>query len=185
MARATLRLLLGRYLDSDPARLRFCYGAHDKPALAPESGGDSPRFNVSHSHGLALIALTRSREIGVDLEQIRPEIALENIARRFFSQAEVATLFALPPRERGEAFFACWTRKEAYIKAKGGGLTIPLDQFDVSLGRGKPAAILSTRWDPTEACRWSLRDLYPGPGYAAAVAVEGDGGHLACFQWSG
>ena len=185
MGRATLRRLLGRYLNADPRQLRFRYGAHDKPALAPECGGDTHRFNVSHSHGLGLIALTRDREVGVDLEWMRPEVAIEELARRFFSPAEVAALFALPASEREEAFFACWTRKEAYIKARGEGLAIPLDQFDVSLGRGKPPAILSTRWDPGDASRWTLRSLHPGSGFAGAVAVEGHGGHLACFQWSG
>ena len=185
IGRATLRLLLGRYLNCDPGRLRFRYGAHDKPALAPEFGGDIHRFNMSHSHGLALIALTQRREIGVDLERIRPEVALADIARRFFSPGEVTALFSLPEGERVDAFFACWTRKEAYIKAKGEGLAIPLDQFDVSLGRDAPPAIVSTRWDPAEASRWSLRDLHPGPDFAAAVAVEGEGGEIACFQWSG
>ena len=82
-----------------------------------------------------------------------------------------------------QAFFLCWTRKEAYIKARGEGLSLPLDQFDVSLVPGEPAALLSTHRNPHEAFRWSLQELTPAPGYAAALAVEGHGWHLACWQW--
>ena len=138
VARGLLRVLLGRYLRQDPPHLRFTYGPHGKPALATDTGGGALRFNVSHSHGLALYAITRGREVGVDVERIRPEVAQEKIAERFFSPREVTLLRALPAPLQATAFFACWTRKEAYIKATGEGLTLPLDQFDVSLLPGEP-----------------------------------------------
>ena len=183
VARGVLRDILGRYLNRAPDQLHFCYSGHGKPALAPESAGGTFRFNLSHSHGLALYAVTQGREIGVDLERIRPDLAIEEIAERFFSAREVAVLLALPERLRPEAFFNCWTRKEAYIKARGEGLTLPLDEFDVSLAPGEPAALLSVRANLHEAARWSLRELAPGPGYKAALAAEGRIWRLKCWQW--
>jgi 4'-phosphopantetheinyl transferase len=182
VARGLLRVLLGRYLGQEPQHLRFTYGRHGKPALATETGGVALRFNVSHSHGLALYAITRGREVGVDIEHIRPEVAQEQVAERFFSPREVTVLRALPTPLQAPAFFACWTRKEAYIKATGAGLALPLDQFDVSLAPGEPAALLHTAWDPQEATRWALQDLAPAPGYRAAVAVAGHDWHLTCWD---
>jgi 4'-phosphopantetheinyl transferase len=121
--------------------------------------------------------------VGIDLEYIRSDLAVEQIAERFFSRREIATLRALPIDLRTYAFFLCWTRKEAYIKARGEGLSLPLDQFDVSLIPGEPAALLNTQRDLYEVSRWSLQELTPAPGYAAALAVEGHGWHLACWQW--
>ena len=182
VARGLLRVLLGRYLRQDPQHLRFTYGPHGKPALATDTGGMSLRFNVSHSHGLALYAITRGREVGVDVERIRPEVAQEKIAERFFSPREVTVLRALPTPLQAPAFFACWTRKEAYIKAKGDGLSLPLDQFDVSLAPGEPAALLHTTWDPQEAACWALQDLAPAPDYRAAVVVAGHDWRLTCWE---
>lgn len=182
VARGLLRVLLGRYLGQDPPQLRFIYGPHGKPALATDTGGGTLRFNVSHSHGLALYAITRGREVGVDVERIRPEVAQEKIAERFFSPREVTLLRALPAPLQATAFFACWTRKEAYIKATGEGLTLPLDQFDVSLVPGEPAALLRTAWDPQEAARWALQDLVPALDYRAAVAVAGHDWRLTCWD---
>lgn len=184
VARGLLRAILSRYLDMEPGQLRFCYSPYGKPALATTPGQDIS-FNVSHSHGLAFYAVTRGREIGVDLERIREDLDCEQIAARFFSPHENAVLRALPAKLKPEAFFNCWTRKEAYIKAKGGGLSSSLDQFDVSLAPGEPATLLKTRGDPEEATHWSLRALRPGPGYVAALAVEGHGWRLACWQWLG
>ena len=158
-AHGVLRAILGLYLNRAPKCLSFCYSSHGKPALAWESGGDAIRFNMSHSHGVALYAVTRGREVGIDLEFIRRDLEVEQIAERFFSRRETATLRALPADLRKYAFFLCWTRKEAYIKARGEGLSLPLDQFDVSLIPGKPAALLNTRPDSDEALRWALREL--------------------------
>jgi 4'-phosphopantetheinyl transferase len=183
VARGVLRAILSGYLKRAPEGLSFCYSSHGKPALAGESGGDAIRFNVSHSHGIALYAVTRGREVGVDLEHIRSNLAVMEIAERFFSRREVAMLLALPTEEQREAFFRCWTRKEACLKARGEGLSLPLDQIDVSLAPGEPASILGTQPDASEASRWSLHELAPAPGYAAALAVEGHGWRLACWQW--
>jgi 4'-phosphopantetheinyl transferase len=181
--RGLLRTLLGRYLGRDPGSLQFAYNPQGKPMLAGEGGG--LRFNLAHSHGLALFAVSRGRELGVDLERIRPEFAGEPVAQRFFSPREVAALRALSGERRHEAFFVCWTRKEAYLKATGKGLSLPLDCFDVSLLPGEPAALLATRHDPTEVGRWSLRALAPAQGYAGALAVEGRGWRLRCGSLAG
>jgi 4'-phosphopantetheinyl transferase len=183
VARGALRDILGRYLGMAPSELSFCYSFYGKPALARVPGEEKLRFNVTHSHELALVAVTRDREVGVDLEYLRPDIACEEIAERFFSARERAGLRALPAEVKHQAFFNCWTRKEAYIKAHGEGLSLPLDQFDVSLAPGEPAALLATRHDHRDAQHWCLQALMPGPGYAAAVAVEGQDWHLTCWQW--
>jgi 4'-phosphopantetheinyl transferase len=169
--RGLLRVILARYLETEPGTLRFEYGRHGKPRLA-STAGDGIRFNVAHSRGLALYAVAVGRELGVDIERIEPRLE-QGIAERFFSPGEIATLRSLPPPVQREAFFACWTRKEAYVKARGEGLTLGLDQFEVSMCPGEPAALLHTASDPDEARRWSLQELAPGPGYAAALAVEG------------
>jgi 4'-phosphopantetheinyl transferase len=183
VARGVLRSLLGCYLNKAPECLSFRYSSYGKPALAGESGGNTVRFNLSHSHRVALYAVTRGREVGIDLERIRFDLDVEQIAERFFSRWEIATLLTLPPEVQRQAFFLCWTRKEAYIKARGEGLSLPLDQFDVSLIPGEPAALLSTHQGSHEALRWSLQELTPAPGYVAALAVEGRGWRLACWQW--
>ncbi len=182
VARGLLRVILGRYLKVEPSQLRFCYSLHGKPALTREFGGNELCFNISHSHELVLYAIARKREIGIDLERMRAELADEKIAERFFSTREITTLRALPTDMQQEAFFTCWTRKEAYIKARGQGLTLPLDHFDVSLTPGQPAALLSVNGNPQEAFRWSLREINPGHGYIAAIAAEGHGWQLKCLQ---
>jgi 4'-phosphopantetheinyl transferase len=182
-AHGVLRLILGLYLNRAPKCLSFRYSSHGKPALAHESGEDAIRFNMSHSYGVALYAVARGREVGIDLEFIRRDLEVEQIAERFFSRREIATLRALPTDLRRDAFFLCWTRKEAYIKARGEGLSLPLDRFDVSLIPGKPAALLSTQPDSDEALRWSLQELTLAFGYVAALAVEGRGWSLSCWQW--
>ena len=182
-SRGMLRAILGRYVNRRPEDLSLCYGSHGKPALASEFDGDAIRFNLSHSNGIVLYAFTRRRDVGVDIEHIRDDLEVAEIAERFFSRQEVATLRAILPALQRQAFFRCWTRKEAYIKARGEGLSLPLDRFDVSLAPGEPAAILGARPEPSEASRWSLHDLAPTPGYAAALAAEGHGWHVTCWQW--
>jgi 4'-phosphopantetheinyl transferase len=176
-ARGLLRGLLARHLGLEPGRLRFRYGATGKPFLA---GADGPRFNVSHSGGLALLAFAWGREVGVDVEQTRPVPEAETIARRYFSAREAAELARLPGSEREAAFFRCWTRKEAFIKATGEGLSRPLDAFDVTLAPGEPARLLRVAGEPEAACRYWLEDLSPGRGYAAALAVEGGPARVVC-----
>ena len=182
--RGTLRILLAAYLARQPQEICFAYGNYGKPLLATENGGNDLRFNLTHSHGLALLALTRGRDIGVDVERIRDmERDGEPLAERFFSPCESAALRSLSPELRREAFFRCWTRKEAYIKAHGQGLSLPLDQFDVSLHPDEPAELLATRPDPDEARRWSMHGLMPEEGYVGALVVEGHSWRLWCGQW--
>jgi 4'-phosphopantetheinyl transferase len=184
--RGALRILLARYLARRPEEVRFVYSNYGKPRLADSDNGDHLRFNLTHSHGLALLAITRGRDIGVDVERLRDmERDGEPLAERFFSPREAAVLRSLPPELRREAFFHCWTCKEAYIKANGKGLSLPLDQFDVSLHPAEPAALLATHHDPMEARRWSLRSLDPGEGYVGALAVEGRSWQLWCGDWIG
>jgi 4'-phosphopantetheinyl transferase len=182
-ARGILRALLARYLDRDPRAIAFSYGPQGKPDLAVPDGDPALRFNLSHAHGLALYGFTRGREIGIDVEQIRPGVAQEAIAEHFFSPYETATLRALPVPLQGGAFFACWTRKEAYLKARGGGLSLDLAAFDVTLAPDLPAALLQTRDDPAQLARWTLTALDLGPGYAGALVVEGGGWRLRCWRW--
>jgi 4'-phosphopantetheinyl transferase len=169
VGRGLLRVLLGRYLNEAPAALRFDYGARGKPMLA----GSPVRFNLSHAGGIVLYAIALGRDVGVDVERVRSLPDLARIARRFFSAWEADTLLRLPGGEREPAFFRCWTRKEAYVKALGRGLAVPLDAFDVSFTQGDAARLLRTTVDERGPERWSLSDLDPGPGYAAAVIVEG------------
>lgn len=182
VARGFLRLVVSRYLETTTEQLRFCYGAYGKPALDGEHRSSQLRFNMSHSHGVALYALTYEREIGVDVEHIRADFTSEEIARHFFSPFEVETLCALPPEERVTAFFRCWTRKEAYIKATGRGLSQPLDGFDVTLAPGEPATLLRTDGDSQASAPWFLCDLEVGNDYAAALAVEGPASKIRYWQ---
>ncbi len=181
--RGLLRELLGRYLDAAPSRLCFSYGSHGKPALAGQMAEQGLRFNVSHSHGLALYAFARDRELGVDVERIRTGLADTPAAERFLAPEEATVLRALPPAQRETAFFTCWCRKEAYLKAKGLGLALPLDQFVVTVTPGEPAKLLAARWDAHEPPRWRLADLAPARQYAGAVAVEGYSWQLRCWDW--
>jgi 4'-phosphopantetheinyl transferase len=182
-ARGCLRTILSRYLEIAPAEIQFSYADHGKPRIASaNSQAERLKFNVAHSGGLALYALTFVGEIGIDLEHIRPEFTGDDIARRFFSATEVARLDKLPMQARHEAFFNCWTRKEAFIKAKGVGLSLALDQFDVTLAPAEPAALLRTCWDENEAARWSLQTIAVGSGYAGAMAIEAHDWQLSCWQ---
>lgn len=170
-ARGTLRLLLARYLEMAPDTLRFNVTPFGKPWLV-----DPPyaiQFNVSHAHGRALFAFAVGRRVGVDIEWLRPELTGVEIARRFFSPAEVAALEGLSPAERPAAFLRCWTRKEAFVKARGEGLSLPLDRFDVDIAPDSSSALLATRPDAQEAAAWRLLDLPAPPQYYAALAVEG------------
>lgn len=182
VGRGVLRDVLSRYLGGPPAALGFSLGEFGKPALSGDDGG--LRFNLSHSHGLALCAVTRGREVGVDVEHLRDDFAGVDIAERFFSPAEVAALLSLPAHQRTRAFFDCWTRKEAYIKALGEGLSHPLHLFTVSLKPGEPARLVSTD-DPREAARWSVVELSPREGYAAALAIEGSRPAILLLDWGG
>lgn len=179
VTRATLRLLLAGYLGAQPARLTLSVNAYGKPMLPPDTTG--VRFNVSHTGNCGLIAVAQGRSVGIDVERIRTNVIGARIAEHFFAPEEWTALRALQPEEQAQAFFHCWTRKEAFVKAVGRGLSIPLDAFVVSIG--EVAALLEVRSEPREAARWTLHGLIPAPGHVGALAVEGQGCHLRSWQW--
>jgi 4'-phosphopantetheinyl transferase len=172
-SRAWLRTILAAFLVAEPSELNFSYSKNEKPFLGPGHARSGITFNVSHSGGIGLYAFARRRDIGVDVEQIRRDFDAESIAHRFFSASEQKQLAALPESERVDAFFRCWTRKEAYIKAIGEGLSLPLSQFDVSLETLETNALLATRPDRSEAEHWMIREVPGGAGYSAALCVRG------------
>jgi 4'-phosphopantetheinyl transferase len=174
--RALLRTILAGYVAAHPAELVFRYSEKDKPSLA--LAGNQVEFNVSHSGTTALLAFARGRALGVDVERVRDDLDPAVLAHRFFSTHEQNQLATIPPSEKYHAFFRCWTRKEAYIKARGTGLSLPLDQFDVSLRPGDENALLSTRPDAAEAALWSLQEIPAGNGYIAALCVQSHGWRL-------
>jgi 4'-phosphopantetheinyl transferase len=165
VTRGVLRELLGRYLRTNPGEVRFVYNPFGKPALSPEFGSRLT-FNVSHSGDLALIAIATDSDIGVDLECIREQPDYVEIARRFFSAAEAEQLTRLPSQIHAKAFLSCWTKKEAYVKARGEGL-----------------ALLCAEGDFTPARGWSLYTLLPAPGYVGALVIRGSGWHLTQWRW--
>jgi 4'-phosphopantetheinyl transferase len=181
VARAWLRKLLGEYLNVPAGGLRFVYGEKGKPALNASRAG-AINFNLAHSHGRAVFAFSHGREIGVDLEFIRADVECEEIAERFFSAREVAELNTVPAELRKQAFFNCWTRKEAYIKARGEGLSLPLDEFDVTLLPGEAAALRRNHKEPDEVGRWTMQSVSVPEGYVAALVVEGHDWRLKSFE---
>jgi 4'-phosphopantetheinyl transferase len=171
-SRGILRLILSKYLEESPDQIEIVIGPHGKPALSQWEGKYSIHFNLSHSHEWVLYSITRVGEIGVDVEKMREVPDMEKIIGRFFSVRERAAFNDLPPSERKQAFFNCWSRKEALIKAMGGGLSLPLDQFDVSILPNQPAALLDIHWDPLEVHHWLLSEIWLDAYHAAAMAVN-------------
>lgn len=174
LCRAAVRVLLGRYLGRGPADLRFAYGPRGKPFL---SGGDRDErleFNLAHSGDLGLLGISLGGRIGVDIERVDLERAGMDIAERFFSPEEIRALAAIPDERRTDAFFCCWVRKEAYLKARGDGLSLPLAGFTVTVDPSLDPALLRSDLGKEELSRWSLRDVPTVPGYAGAVAFEGE-----------
>ncbi len=182
-SRAALHLLLSQYLNSSPTGLTFSKAAHGKPALANGQSQRGLRFNLSRRDGLALVAIARDRELGVDVELIRPGLPLFEIAEVSFSQNELATLQGLPEGQQTAGFYNCWTRKEAYVKARGEGFSFPLKQFDVSLTPGTPAELLEVRDCAAEIDRWTLQELSVGDDYLAALMFEGRNAKVTCKDW--
>lgn len=175
VARGILRELVGSYLGVEPWCVRFRYGAYGKPAL----GESALAINLSRTEDRALLAFARGRAIGVDIERVRRDFPCERVAAAFFSAAEIPALRALPPEERPEAFFRCWTRKEAYLKARGDGLTVDLTSFDVSLD--ECPALLRV---PDEPGRFALYDLDAPPGHAVALAADGQRPRVSQKLWT-
>lgn len=173
VGRGMLRKILSLYTCRQPYEFVFEYNKYGKPFLPYEFEGDKFRFNLSHSQGIALYAIALHHEVGIDVEYIREDFSDLEIADRFFSPDEVAVLKSISKVDQKLAFFLCWTRKEAFIKGKGRGLSIPLDQFDVSLIPGQPAELLKTKYNHKDEKLWSLYNFSMKPDYAAALAIEG------------
>jgi 4'-phosphopantetheinyl transferase len=185
VAHGVLRDVLRRYLQTTPSEITFAYNAFGKPDLSPVFGSGL-KFNLSHSADLALIAVAADSNVGVDLECIRAQCDYAEIARHFFSTVEVDQLHALPSHLYAEAFFNCWTKKEAYLKARGEGLSIPLNSFSVPLTTDPALTCVDLYRAPPDnvpAKRWSLCTLQPAPGYIGALAIGGSGWRLRQWQW--
>jgi len=167
VARATLRLLLGKYLCTSPSSMHFEVGPYGKPFLIEEFQPSKVKFNVSHAYGVALFAFTISGECGIDVEKIRPEFATREVAKNYFSAQEITELDALSPSLFATGFFQCWTRKEAYLKARGAGLQVPLDSFAVTATPERPLELFSC-----DSSRWSIYSFQPFQDFVAAVVAE-------------
>src|SRR5262245_157370 len=185
VSHGVLRDLLGRYLQIQPHRIRYDYGVFGKPELCPTFGGGI-QFSLSHADGLALIAIAAGSKVGVDLEGIQSQVDYMAIARQFFSTSETEELSALPSRSYAEAFISCWTKKEACLKACGGGLAIPLNRLAVPLQTDPaedPIDVHVAAHDVIPETRCSVYTLRPAPCYVGALAIEGSGFRLAQRQW--
>jgi 4'-phosphopantetheinyl transferase len=172
VGRGALRRLLGRELGLPPEAVTFDYGPRGKPFLAARHAGSNLQFNLSNSEELALVGFLHGREVGVDVEFLKPMPDAEEIGERFFSIPEREVLKRVARAEKEIAFFNAWTRKEAYLKAVGEGLAVALDSFDVTLAPGEPARMLALNGDPQAAERWFYLHLDPQPRYVGAVAIE-------------
>ncbi|HEX2979348.1 MAG TPA: 4'-phosphopantetheinyl transferase superfamily protein [Anaerolineaceae bacterium] len=179
-ARAILRSLLGGVLGKSPADLRFWENDFGKPGLV-----DDPRlkFNLSHANQMAVFAFSRNRELGVDIEAIRPELSDMDLAWRYFSRGEARVLEGLPPEKRSPAFFACWTRKEAYVKARGEGLSIPLDAFEVPVLPEEIDGGIQVYGNPEETNHWRLLSFEVYPGFSMALVGEGSDWDVRLYDW--
>lgn len=180
-ARWILRRILSRYLGAEPDALVFQYGPLGKPDLA----GRPLRFNLSHTEDLALVAVTASAAVGVDVERIRRPASFDGLVRRVLSKPERHRLEALPEAERPAAFFRVWTRKEAWIKSRGAGVFDGLGRIEVTLGSGEPARLLACGLTDRAPGDWSLYHLDPASGFVGAVAIEGPTLRLRTWRWEG
>jgi 4'-phosphopantetheinyl transferase len=184
-SRGRLRELLGQLLRVEANLLAFGYTPRGKPVLAAPASGHSLHFNLAHAESLAVYAVAWDHEVGIDIERVRPIMGAEAIAGRFFSEREFAQWRSVASGQQMEAFFNCWTRKEACLKATGDGISESLDQVEVSLIPGQPVQLLNMPCRPRAVTRWLLQSLSLGAAYLGAVAAP-QGSHLEvnCWQWS-
>jgi 4'-phosphopantetheinyl transferase len=180
IARGILRSLIGKYLEINPAEISFQYSEFGKPGIADNN---TLQFNISHSQNMALFAFTTKFNVGVDVEFVNPDIEVKDIAAKFFSTNEIMNLLALPEKQQALGFFNCWTRKEAFIKAVGEGLSFPLDKFEVSLEPNKPAKLLATDWQPDDVSKWSIYSMSPGENFVGSLAIEGLVEKVKFWNW--
>jgi 4'-phosphopantetheinyl transferase len=179
--RSSLRFLLSRYLEIPPAEIRFDYQPNGKPEVAAQQNPRRLRFNVSHSAGVALIAVNAARRIGIDIEKIRVDVDITALAEQSFSSREQVGFRALPGHLRAPAFFACWTRKESFLKATGDGLSFSLGDFSVTTHPDLDPVLEEIRGDTAARKQWILADLSVVDGYRATVAVEGSFARLKTY----
>ena len=181
--RGTMRAILARYLEATPGRLEFTYGTLGKPALSGPWAGSGLHFNLAHSRGLALLAVTWSGPVGVDVEMIRSTTDAEHLVARFFSSGESALFQTTPPERRLEAFFNLWTRKESWLKATGQGIGALLSQVEVSFLPGDPARLVRLPPETPAGAAWRLHSLAPATGFVGALAMPLPEVRLACWRW--
>jgi 4'-phosphopantetheinyl transferase len=182
IGRAWLRMLLGRYMQMQPAEVCLSYGTHGKPQVPELASGDVLHFNLSHSQGLALYAFTWNRAVGVDVEHIHALQDAAQIVAHFFSEEEQTVFCRLPAEQQQQMFFKSWTQKEAYLKAIGEGLSRSLDSITVSLLPDEPARLLAVKEKPEEHRRWHLQTFCPASEYMAALAIEGQDWQLSYWR---
>ena len=180
VARGILRSLIGKYLNINPAQISFQYNEFGKPKIADNN---PLHFNISHSRNIALFGFTNKMNVGVDVEWVNPNIEVKDIASSFFSTNEILKLLALPEKQQALGFFNCWTRKEAFIKAVGEGLSFPLDKFEVSLEPGKTAKLLATDWDPKAVSNWSMYTMSPKADFVGSLVIEGIVEKVKFWNW--
>ena len=172
VSRGLLRRVMTKMTGLDVAGVDFDYGEHGKPSLPGRAESGSAAFNVSHSHGLALVALTLGGRLGVDLEKIRPKVEWRSLAEHYFSEAEIRALDGYSDEAGLKAFFTCWTRKEAFVKALGGGISYGLKEFDVSIDPDEARAALTIRAEDEDASRWLIKNLPVPASHVAALALD-------------
>ncbi len=172
ITRGVLKQVLSRVTGLDASGLDFSYGDHGKPYLDINRAGKNIAFNVSHSHGMALVAITLGGRLGVDVEKIRPELDWLDLAERYFSASEYQALSKCPNDSSLMSFFTCWTRKEAFVKAVGDGIARGLSEFDVSIDPDESAGLLNIRWQGEDAAEWSIKNIPIHGDYVAALAVD-------------
>jgi len=183
VGRGLLRRLLGWATRAEPRRLVFSYSVTGKPRLVAEDADRFVHFNLAHANELVVYALSRVDEVGIDVEFIRALPDADAVAGQFFSPQEYARWCALPAALSTEAFFNCWTRKEAFLKASGAGISEALSQVEVSFVPGEPPRYLRLAGDASAAARWRLEPLAPAPGYVGALATKQTGTRVACWKW--
>lgn len=184
VARGILRKILGDYLGVNPIDICFEYNQFGKPILAPVFDNDNVCFNISHSDAYALYAINRGKKIGIDIERVRGEVAFMEIAQKFFSKNEINSLESINKNKRAELFFQYWTRKEAFVKAIGEGVSFPMEKYDVSLINGSVLSPVTLQENNRESPSFYIQDLFPGNDYAAAIAVEGSDWVFLCREYT-
>lgn len=180
ISRGVLRILVGEYLEMDPQKVTFRYEKYGKPQLQHET---RMKFNVSHSGDMAIIGFVKDYDIGVDIEHVKNDFNVLDLAENFFSRHEIEMLRTIPPKEQPLAFYRCWTRKEAFIKAEGSGLSFPLHEFTVSMTKDNEAKLEHTDWNPDAKHQWSMFSFKPAQNYIAALAINDSATSFKVFDW--